>query len=129
MTNITPITGLDIRRNKAALEAKLREMTGVSVSREDLQIEHLADPLDQLKSNLDRELTIERLDHQTRLGRDIQLALKAMEEGAYGVCERCEEPIPQRRLDAVPWARLCVGCQSEVEAAQREGNFFFEEAA
>ncbi len=119
----------ELRRRKAALEAKLKELIGGSVKREDLEIEHWAEALDQLKSNLDRELTIERLDQQTRLIRDIQLALTAIEEGAYGTCARCEEPIPPRRLDAVPWALLCVRCQSEVEAAKDDAEPLFRDAA
>lgn len=123
------ITVPEIKRRTVVLEAKLKELVGASVTREELEIEQLADPLDQLKSNLDRELTVERLDHQARQVRDIELALAAIEEGTYGVCERCEESIPPRRLDAVPWARMCVRCQSEIEAAKREVSFAFKEAA
>jgi len=40
----------------------------------------------------------------------VEGALRAIEEGTYGVCARCEERIPQARLDAMPYARLCVSC-------------------
>lgn len=129
MTQDSAIKAPEMTRHKAALEAKLKELIGASVTREDLEIELLAEPLDQLKSNLDRELTIERLDQQTRLKRDIQLALTAIEEGTYGICARCEEPIPSRRLDAVPWALLCVGCQSDLEAAEDDQEPLFRDAA
>lgn len=119
----------EMTRHKAALGAKLKELIGGSIRREDLEIEHWAEALDQLKSNLDRELTIERLDQQTRLIRDIQLALMAIEEGTYGTCARCEEAIPPRRLDAVPWALLCVGCQSDLEAAEDDQEPLFRDAA
>lgn len=50
----------------------------------------------------------------------IQEALDRLAAGDYGVCLECEQPIPRRRLDAVPWARYCVPCQ---ERADRSGSF------
>ena len=41
----------------------------------------------------------------------IEAALDRLDSGDYGVCLSCEEPIPPKRLQAVPWARYCVGCQ------------------
>jgi len=40
----------------------------------------------------------------------VNIALKKSEDGTYGVCEDCDEPIPQDRLDAQPDARYCVYC-------------------
>lgn len=40
----------------------------------------------------------------------INLALKKMEEGNYGICERCQKPINKERLKAYPAARTCVDC-------------------
>jgi RNA polymerase-binding transcription factor DksA len=68
-------------------------------------------------------------NHESRLVRDIRTALAAIEEGSYGQCQDCEEPIPRRRLDAVPWARLCVPCQSKVEAAREDGMAALSDAA
>lgn len=42
-------------------------------------------------------------------------ALRRIEEGTYGVCEMCEQPIPKKRLEVFPSAKYCVGCQSELE--------------
>ncbi len=39
-------------------------------------------------------------------------ALAKLDEGTYGICERCGKPIPKARLEAVPWAQQCVGCKS-----------------
>ncbi len=105
------------------------ESAGTSPKREEIQIEHLADPLDQIKSNLDREMVLQVVDHQARLGQDIQLALQAIEEGTYGVCRRCDRQIPRKRLDAVPWARMCVACQSAVEALAQDSESLFRDAA
>lgn len=43
---------------------------------------------------------------------DIDRALRRMDAGTYGVCERCGEPIPAERLAALPSASLCVKCKS-----------------
>ncbi|MET0820214.1 MAG: TraR/DksA C4-type zinc finger protein [Aeromicrobium sp.] len=41
---------------------------------------------------------------------DVDAALDRLEQGTYGVCERCGAPIPQERLEARPVARTCVPC-------------------
>ncbi len=51
---------------------------------------------------------------QARL-EQIRAALKLVEEGEYGVCSRCEEPIGFRRLQARPETPLCVACQGRRE--------------
>lgn len=38
-------------------------------------------------------------------------ALDRLSSGDYGVCQACEEPIPAKRLHALPWARYCIACQ------------------
>ena len=43
---------------------------------------------------------------------EIDRALAKIEEGTYGVCEKCGEPIPRERLKALPHASLCVRCKS-----------------
>ncbi len=45
----------------------------------------------------------------------IELALKKIEAGKYGRCEECGEPIPLKRLQAIPWARLCRQDADEME--------------
>jgi DnaK suppressor protein len=46
----------------------------------------------------------------------IQKAIEAIDGGQYGVCTRCEGVINDKRLDAVPWAAMCIACQEETEA-------------
>jgi DnaK suppressor protein len=41
-------------------------------------------------------------------------ALDRLSSGDYGVCQACEEPIPAKRLRALPWARYCITCQETV---------------
>lgn len=58
-----------------------------------------------------------RASGQRRAGqlREIGAALRRIADGSYGECERCEEPIDPRRLDADPTARLCIDCASRNE--------------
>lgn len=51
-----------------------------------------------------------------KLLREIADALHRIETDSYGICLECEEPISQKRLDAVPWARYCVSCQEAIAA-------------
>lgn len=128
-TQVTTITAAETRRRMADLKSRLREISGVSRQREELHIDYVADPLDQVRSSTDRDVAVQRLDHQARLIHDIQSALAKIEDGTYGLCERCEQPIPRKRLDAIPWARLCVRCQSAAEADAHNGEPTFEDAA
>jgi DnaK suppressor protein len=43
--------------------------------------------------------------------RDVEHALAKMDPGGYGDCERCGNPIGAERLEAIPWARLCISCK------------------
>ena len=59
-------------------------------------------------------LRLNRLDYvQLRM---IEEALDRLNSGDYGICLACEQPIPEKRLNAVPWARYCVACQETVGA-------------
>jgi RNA polymerase-binding transcription factor len=122
----TKITSIDtgIRRRKAALQSKLDGLLRLSGDRESLEIQQMADPLDQVRLSTDRDMAVEALNQQARSIHEIRSALARIEEGSYGSCERCEEPIPAKRLDALPWARLCVKCQSAIEAEAHQGQPF-----
>jgi DnaK suppressor protein len=61
-------------------------------------------------------LRMNSLDYvQLRL---IEEALDRIKSGDYGICLSCEEPIPDKRLKALPWARYCVSCQEEIGALE-----------
>lgn len=44
--------------------------------------------------------------------RDLLRGLQKLDEGTYGVCDACGDPIAPERLEAIPWAVLCIGCAS-----------------
>ncbi len=54
--------------------------------------------------------------------KDVDAALKSMEKGRYGFCERCEKPIELARLEVKPDATMCMDCQQEVERLARRGR-------
>ena len=127
----TNVTGIDagIRRRQTALESKLEDLLSVSGGREELGIQQMADPLDQVRLSTDRDLAVETLNQQARSIRDIRAAVTRIENGSYGWCERCEEQIPAKRLDALPWARLCVNCQSAGESESHQSLTMLHTAA
>ncbi len=45
----------------------------------------------------------------------INVALARYERGEFGICEECDEPIPLKRLHAIPWAACCISCQERVD--------------
>ena len=59
-------------------------------------------------------LHLNSLDYlQLRL---VDEALDRLDSGDYGICLVCEEPIPVKRLRALPWARYCIPCQESAGA-------------
>jgi RNA polymerase-binding transcription factor DksA len=49
--------------------------------------------------------------------KDIEDALRRLDEGSYGICEACGKPIDDERLAAKPWARFCIADQARAEQA------------
>ncbi len=77
---------------------------------------HMAD---MATDNYNQEFSLNIASTERRTLIEIDDALKRMEEGSYGTCESCGHAIAQRRLQAVPYARLCVKCQEESEGRRR----------
>ncbi|ADJ25439.1 transcriptional regulator, TraR/DksA family [Dehalogenimonas lykanthroporepellens BL-DC-9] len=44
---------------------------------------------------------------------DVETAIAKLEKGTYGKCEKCGQPIAPARLEALPYARLCIACKSK----------------
>jgi len=60
--------------------------------------------------NVSRDMLVATLERERRTLREIESALTRMQKGEYGTCCRCGVAIPKARLDALPWARLCIHC-------------------
>ena len=70
--------------------------------------QHIADHASEL---VDRELDESLEENAEQIGREIEAALARIDDGTYGTCNRCGKPIPEERLEAVPYATLCVECK------------------
>ncbi|MGN0844651.1 MAG: TraR/DksA family transcriptional regulator, partial [Kiritimatiellia bacterium] len=55
--------------------------------------------------------------------KQIQLALRRMEEGTYGKCQCCGKQIPRGRLNAIPQALYCIPCKESIEEEEKRTNF------
>jgi DnaK suppressor protein len=69
--------------------------------------------------NFDREFALSLVSSEQEALYEIEEAIKRLEHGTYGLCEMCEKPIRKERLEAVPFARFCVACQSNFEKDRR----------
>jgi RNA polymerase-binding protein DksA len=69
---------------------------------------HLADTATE---TYDRELDYTLEENSGHVLSDIEAALKRIHDGTYGRCTGCDQQIPEERLEARPWATLCINCQ------------------
>ena len=100
-----------IEHLKAAIQKKHSELARAirSQSTQLIICEGEHDVLDRMQSR--REETVTFLNTLTRTLAEVDAALMAMNEGSYGTCLECGEPIASRRLQAIPWASHCIRCQ------------------
>lgn len=102
----------DLRK---ALEAKRDELLSGTFDRDEIRIEMAAEEFERLQQQLNREVAIRNLDRASKLLKEVQAAIARFTDGTFGACLHCEEPIPQKRLIAIPWAAYCVACQERLE--------------
>ena len=69
------------------------------------------DPADMAANAYTKELLVSMSDNDRQMLNLIDEALVRMDDIGYGKCIRCGEAVPEKRLEAVPWARHCVRCQ------------------
>ncbi|HZC29947.1 MAG TPA: TraR/DksA C4-type zinc finger protein [Gaiellaceae bacterium] len=74
--------------------------------------EHLGDTA---TATLDREIDYTLEENSIRMLTQIDAALKRIDDGTYGICTNCGREIPRERLEAYPWASLCIDCQRQAE--------------
>ena len=80
--------------------------------------EQLPDPLDQAVQSTERNFSHHLCSRNNTVIRKIEQALQDIEAGEYGICDRCNEKIPIKRLKARPMARYCIGCKTQLENEQ-----------
>ncbi len=69
------------------------------------------DPADSGSANVERDRAQSLSSHARRMLTDVDAALVRMEEGTYGRCANCDTPIERDRLEALPYATLCMDCK------------------
>jgi DnaK suppressor protein len=67
----------------------------------------------------DRDFALSLLSQEQDALYEIEEALKRLEAGTYGVCEMSGKPIPHARLEAIPFARFTVECQTQIEKQKK----------
>jgi DnaK suppressor protein len=68
------------------------------------------DIADKASSSYTKEFLFSLSDGERVLLQQIDQALIRVEDGGFGLCSNCGNPIPEKRLDAVPWTPYCVDC-------------------
>jgi DnaK suppressor protein len=76
---------------------------------------HLADDATEVFT---RERNLALRNNAKDLLTQVEAALQRLDEGTYGICARCDREISTARLEALPYATLCITCQSEVERSR-----------
>jgi RNA polymerase-binding protein DksA len=65
--------------------------------------------------NFEQEFTLSLMESEGATLEQIEAALERIEDGAYGQCEECGGRIPKKRLDAIPYASMCIKCATQLE--------------
>ena len=111
-------------------EKLIKSINRNRVAAEEIKVENTEDEGDLATISHDKDLLYNLHESDFARLRFIQEAIKALDGGQYGECVRCGKDINDKRLLAVPWARLCIRCQEETEAehiSSREELAGFEE--
>jgi DnaK suppressor protein len=107
---------------KVLLEKRQNVMTGLGIKFDTLAKMGRVAEEDQAQLSHDEfiSLRLNSLDYvQLKL---IEEALDRIQAGDYGICLSCEEPIPAKRLQALPWAKYCVTCQQSLANLQDDAG-------
>jgi DnaK suppressor protein len=103
-------------KRKAVLE-RAREM--LAVENMALDTNDLPDEMDLASSEYLQSFEFRLRGREKSLLSKLDLALKKITDGSFGVCEVCEEPIGKKRLEARPETTLCIKCKEDQEREER----------
>lgn len=105
-----------VKFKKILLEEKQRVINNSRKDLDDIKIDtnDLMDETDLAVSEVNQALAFKLRDRERLLLAKIDEALMRIDEGVFGVCDSCEEPIEPRRLEARPVSTLCISCK-EIE--------------
>jgi DnaK suppressor protein len=101
------------------LETKKQEIVETFTKNKSYGMEADGEPsqdiADKAASSYTKEFLFSLSNSERRLLQQVDDALARIDSGRYGVCASCEETLNQKRLQAVPWAILCISCQEKQE--------------
>jgi len=107
---------VQLKQFKRSLKAlQIAAIHDLCENREIIAVERSADELDQTGRSAEREFAILGLNRRSELLRNVQAALRRIEDGTFGACTNCQEAIGRNRLVAVPWTPFCIRCQEAVD--------------
>jgi DnaK suppressor protein len=114
-----PLTPEQLTLLKTMLERRIEALSRVEQPQHDasdLPVDEVeTSPLDRATVRLLNDLSREAAGHHSAEMRQLRQALARFEDGTYGFCEECGQPIGASRLLARPEARLCIDCQTRAE--------------
>jgi DnaK suppressor protein len=89
----------------------LAELAKTKNAEEETTEESTQDIADKAVSSYTREFLYSLNDSERNTIQQIDQALSRIEDGTYGFCLNCGNPMSEKRLTAIPWSRHCVDCQ------------------
>jgi len=110
------------RKFKAVFEAeKERILLSGKQARADfaIQPEELMDEVDFTSFELESQMKMRLRSRETLYLKKIEEALDRIQAGTFGECEKCEESIEYKRLEARPTTTLCVSCKEDEERLEK----------
>jgi len=115
--------GFVARMEKSLMALKREIITNLLVSNEDFkEIVDAMDPkdlADVASDDIDRKMIEAIGSQELKRLRLIDSALSRIPPGKYGLCIKCNKKIPQARLEAIPYALMCVECKTAEEKRNR----------
>jgi DnaK suppressor protein len=81
--------------------------------------ENFPDPTDRASLEADRNFMLRIRDRENKLIKKVKKALDRIENGTFGICEKCGEDISVKRLKARPVTTLCIDCKTKEEAFEK----------
>jgi DnaK suppressor protein len=117
------LTQKDLKRFKKSLEdsrkAIIENARKTMEEESNFDTDDLPDEIDQASSEYAQSMAFRLRDREKFLLKKIEKALARIEDGSFGMCERCEEPISMKRLEARPVTTLCIRCKEEQEKKEK----------
>ncbi len=113
----------DLKRYKKMLEdskiSLLKSAKKTLMEESNFDTDDLPDEIDLASSEYAQSMIFRLRDREKFLLKKIERALMRIKDGTFGVCERCDEPISSKRLEARPVTTLCIRCKEEQEKKEK----------